>query len=367
MNSSNQQTKYPTRSFRRRPYNFTAEQLNIRTRLAQQLQRNWFYIFAAFTTLIILSRISTVWAQVLLWLLFLLLVALAIFSVVLGLWIIPRWQISHIKNLDPRDFFALENEARKTIAQIFGGLLLLASFYFTWENLRTTQENTEKTRRMTQQAQISERLAKAIQQLNDQSTEVRLAGIYALGWIAKDYEEDDWPVMDILSVFIRKKAPLTNVSESESRLIEPDVQAAMRIIGQHKTNELQPINLYRVNLRGINLSSANLSGVNFEEANFKDANLAGANLANTNLKNVNLTNAILNEANLNGAYTEGAKLDNCSLRGANVIDVDLQSVSGLTWDQIRYARIYSTSYNPSNLPTELRNRWLEEIRTHTLE
>src|SRR6266853_6490180 len=67
-----------------------------------------------------------------------LLVASSIFLILL-LWQFPRWQVRSIVGLDSKDRFNLENEARKTLSQIFGGLILLAGFYFTWQNLVVTR------------------------------------------------------------------------------------------------------------------------------------------------------------------------------------------------------------------------------------
>src|ERR1700733_5110049 len=45
------------------------------------------------------------------------------------LWQFPRWQVSNLPASDPKERFAIENEARKTLSQIVGGLILLIGFY----------------------------------------------------------------------------------------------------------------------------------------------------------------------------------------------------------------------------------------------
>ena len=55
---------------------------------------------------------------------------LALFAVLLWKW--PKYQVASLpKEVSDKDRFQLENEARKTLAQIFGGLILLAGAYGT--------------------------------------------------------------------------------------------------------------------------------------------------------------------------------------------------------------------------------------------
>lgn len=104
---------------------------------------------------------------------------LVIVAAVLGalvIWFVPKWQVRGVSV----SRFELENEARRTVAQIVGGLALLGGLYFTSETLRVGQ-----------QGQITDRFTKAISQLGEldakggKKLEVRLGGIYALERIAK--------------------------------------------------------------------------------------------------------------------------------------------------------------------------------------
>src|SRR5437667_4620559 len=45
-----------------------------------------------------------------------------------GLWKVPQWQVSYLETISPAARFTLENEARRTLAQAIGGLVLLAGF-----------------------------------------------------------------------------------------------------------------------------------------------------------------------------------------------------------------------------------------------
>jgi hypothetical protein len=93
----------------------------------------------------------------------------------------------------------LENDARTALLQAVGGLALLIGLYFTARTWRTTQEG-----------QITDRFTKAIDQLGKTGPEnmaFRLGGIYALERIAKDSERNHWPIMEVLTAYVREKAP----------------------------------------------------------------------------------------------------------------------------------------------------------------
>ena len=106
--------------------------------------------------------------------------------------------------------------SRKTWSTLVGGMAVLLSLLFTWENLQVTQDNLRITQEaatrsqdLTRQGQITERFTRAIDQLGSDKDEVRLGGIYALGRIARDSPPDHWPIMEILTAYVRKRAPRT--------------------------------------------------------------------------------------------------------------------------------------------------------------
>lgn len=72
-------------------------------------------------------------------------VAMGVFFTLL-LCLFPKWQVRSIVALDSKARFDRENEARKTLSQILGGLILLVGFYFTWQNLKTTPESLDATK-----------------------------------------------------------------------------------------------------------------------------------------------------------------------------------------------------------------------------
>ncbi|MBK7598349.1 MAG: hypothetical protein IPJ07_07430 [Acidobacteria bacterium] len=133
-----------------------------------------------------------------------------------------------------REMLKAENEARTTLAQIIGGIGLLAGLYFTWRSLKINEDG-----------KITDRYSKAIELLGSKkkNLDMRLGGIYALERIARDSEKDHWTVMEALTAFIREHSPVKAnqkgkqgelfKSEDEKR-ITTDIQAALTVIGRRK-------------------------------------------------------------------------------------------------------------------------------------
>ena len=115
--------------------------------------------------------------------------------VVLALWHVPQWQAEHVKE-DPYQLAKLTDEYRRTLAQILGGLGLLYGLYLGWRRVRAAEEG-----------QITDRFTKAIAQLGDKEMAIRLGGIYALERIARDSEKDHGPIMEVLTAYVRQRAP----------------------------------------------------------------------------------------------------------------------------------------------------------------
>jgi hypothetical protein len=89
-------------------------------------------------------------------------IGMAACFLLLLLWWLPKWQTAEIEPL--KDRLPLETEARKTLAQIVGGGLLLAGLYFTWGTLEETREQVRVSRDellVSREGQITERFTQA--------------------------------------------------------------------------------------------------------------------------------------------------------------------------------------------------------------
>jgi len=249
--------------------------------------------------------------------------------------------------------------SRKTVLWFLGGAALLTGLYLTLDKLKGTLE-----------AQLADRLTQAVDQLRDHNPEVRLGGIYALERLARTSESEYWPIMEILTTFVRERASVTkNQSLKEPPLrLAPDIQAALDVIGRrrhaYKDGESQRLDLRGTDMRRANLAGAKLAGAILSEVRFEEANLAGigleeailraAHLENTNLAdakmqgafllNTSLNGARLRNANLQGAFLSGTRFD-----GAELLGADLRDANGLIWEQLKLAR----KDNKTRLPAYL--------------
>jgi hypothetical protein len=270
-------------------------------------------------------------------------------------------------NLTIKERLHQENEDRKTIAQIIGGGLAIIGIYLAWRRIRATEKTLEvnqgqlrtmeRNLEIAQDGQITERFTRAIEQLGSNKLEILLGGIYALERIARDSEKDHWPIMEILTNYVRVHAPLIpdqtqNMDQSPGKtfsdMIEfreqhpsrdeivgkdsppPEVQTILTVIGRreryYKRGEEKRLNLRETNFRWLNLERAHLEGVSLNFTDLTRATLKGAHLQETDL-----TRARLNDADLHGAHLEGA---------------DLRLVKGMTIGQYKSAITDSSTLPP---------------------
>ena len=260
---------------------------------------------------------------------------------ILLVWLIPKWQTSSIR-IQGEGRLTLENELRKTAAQIVGGAAILTGLYFTWQQLQASRTALD----IAQEAQTTERFTRAVDQIGNQQLQVRVGGIYALGEISRDPAHDrHWVVMSVLAAFLRDKATW-RPSPPRAQLPE-DIQAALSVIvapgSQSIKNDTGPeheINLSDTDLRRAlayagNLQGTQLSRVHFEGADLRKANLRGAILVGAHLEETLLDGADLSGADLRGATLRGASVTGADLRSARFEGVDLTSVIGLSPEQLK--------------------------------
>ena len=63
-------------------------------------------------------------------------------------------------------------ELAKTVAELFLGVLVLGTLYFTWRRVTATERTVE----VAQEGQITERFTRAIDQLGNEKVPIRLGG-----------------------------------------------------------------------------------------------------------------------------------------------------------------------------------------------
>ena len=289
------------------------------------------------------------------------LAALAIPALVLAgalLWKVPEWQTPN-EVTDPKDRSELQNQFRRTGAEIILGGLALVGVFLVWRRVAAS----ERTAAFSRDHVTTDRFNQAIEQLASPSPAITLGGIYTLERIARSSpNEDHWQVMEVLTAYVRENAPwsasdhrngaATANGTSPVHGIPANVQAALAVLGRrdrsHETLEqrldlaytdlrgadlekaqLQRADLTGANLQGARLGSARLDGATLEGAILADARLVGTHLGEARLRGANLAgaklwDAQLAEADLQAANLEGALLGGADLRRARLWDAQLK-------------------------------------------
>lgn len=306
----------------------------------------------------------------------------------------PHWEAAKYGIIDPKDLADAENSRRATSAQILGGVAVGIGLYCTWrriniaeDNLKVTQENLEVTQKVaqdnlkiSQEGQITERFTRAVDQLGAinklerPAIEIRLGGIYALGRIANESEKDYWPIMEILTAYLRKNSRiLEEIYEEDSGAIEAmdeyineknreifyfDIQAIIAVIrkctiirrskSSFTAEEENYLDLQKTDLRRSDFREADLRGANFEEAHLPGANLQEVDLRDARLVKTNLYMANLEQANLYRANFKGAKLLKAKLRRANLEEAILEGAE-LEGADLRVAHLQEANLKGANL------------------
>src|SRR6202023_1096259 len=113
-----------------------------------------------------------------------------------------------------------------------------------------------------------ERFARAVEQLASERadgsprTEARLGGIYALERLAVDSEPDYWPVMEVLTAYVRENAtwePVERGAAAGRARLGADIQAIMAVLGRREPRAAS-IGRRLLDLRETDLRGANLAG-----------------------------------------------------------------------------------------------------------
>jgi len=309
------------------------------------------------------------------------LISCVFFLSIFLLWQIPKWQLNNKKyNEAEEKKISLENELRKTAAQIIGGLLVLIGLGFTYEQISATKDTID----ISQERLKTDRYSKAIDQLGSDNPQVRLGGIFALEKISESSPDYASVITKVLATYIRQK------SHSNDSTVFEELQAAIDIISYKDNHEnyerdrIREINISNVRLRKFdfnnsllknakmiasdfsesNFVNANLTRVTAYEASFFKTNLTNANLSNSNfyggnfeqaifvgsiLENVNFQLADLKEADFSNCDLSGVDLTDADLTGTKLLGANLLKTIGLTKEQVRSARVNNYTKISSDL------------------
>ncbi len=225
-----------------------------------------------------------------------------------------------------------ENDLRSTLVTLLGGIVVslgavvgILNFRETSRQNRAEADRNRAVLELERRGQMAERFTKAIEQLGQvgvDNLDVRIGAAYALEQIALDSDELHWPVIEVLTAYLREHTRKQKRRELElehgepdtqagqwHQSLEPDFQAVATVVGRRRLEKDPPGR------------SLNLLGVRLQWADLRSAQLAGADLRGSHLEEANLSGAQLGGANLIGAQLKLANLTAADLRGAQFREV----------------------------------------------
>jgi hypothetical protein len=197
--------------------------------------------------------------------------------------------------LSPKEQLEAEASLRSSLIQILGGVVLVAGLYFTARGFQLTREG-----------HITERYAKAIEQLGNPNADVRIGGIYALERIARDSKTDRETIIEVLTTFVREHTRSGYKTPADTKA-EADVQAAITVIARRPNTNTKTSRL--------DFYHSGLNGVDFRSGNFKHAMFYYSRLDNALFSYANLE-----EAGLSFCRAQGAAFTGSIARGANFVN-----------------------------------------------
>ncbi|MDY9926446.1 pentapeptide repeat-containing protein [Methanosarcina sp.] len=303
---------------------------------------------------------------------------ITVIILVLLLIVLPYLQVNYHGINNATEKATLENQYRATLAQIIGGGAVLIGLYFAWGNLTNAREG-----------QITERFTRAVEQLGDPKLEIRLGGVYALERIANESDKDYWPIMEILTAYVRKnsrcndrltikslksKDVVMDIQANEytkkvdplERFLPLDIEAIVTVIGRRKYYfnfgefnylDLSFTYLFNALFAGAHLENTSFSGSNLDSCLLCGANVSRADLSNTNLKWASLEGANLKEAVLIGADLREADFREANLQKAFLLEADLREAENLTIDQLSKVKTLYHAKLDEELKIPLREKY----------
>jgi hypothetical protein len=253
---------------------------------------------------------------------------------------VPEWQTKRASvrssavnpeaKTTPADVAALQNEMRKTFIQVVGGLFAFVALVFTYRRVKVAE-----------QGHITDRYTKAIEQLgaltadNKPNVEVRLGAIYALERIAFDSPRDHWPIMEVLTAYVRQNAPAPaqepmkqetyaqdtpkENEDTEKKIVKTpatEIQAILTVLGRRKRGHKRERKGQRLHLGVSDLCGAFFMGAYLDGAIFIGAHLESVYFTDAHLDRANFIDANIDRANFDKAHLDGARFDKAHLDGA---------------------------------------------------
>lgn len=239
---------------------------------------------------------------------------------------LPKYQVSLLTLSDPLEVKNLENELRRTIIQLIGGIFLVLGAYLSWNTYAQTKERD-----------FAQQLNKIISLMGNNKDYVKIGAIYSLKQITENHEDNYDIVLNILTSYLRDYGKWQDTEYSSNVELRQSLLSVINSIRVYNTQ--RQIDLSHLDLKDLSLQSMNLKNIKFIESYFNSSDL----------KNSNFDNSILSGSSFNNANLESTSFKNCDLRyttfkranirNANFSGADLRGLEGYDKFQIKQQSI----------------------------
>jgi uncharacterized protein YjbI with pentapeptide repeats len=293
------------------------------------------------------------WQQPRWWVIGASLLFVLILADVVAAFTLPLRLATHIAGASAADQLKAESDLRSAILSLLGALTPLVALIagaVALLNFQETRRQNLASLEVARRGQVTDRFTAAIEQLgaDDKNLDIRIGAIYALEQIAKDSEDLHWPVIQILTTYLREHsgeavAKQSKQGSDQAAIEEPAEDAparadflavadvvrrrrsewdAVRRINADGRVRREPLNLQGCDLRNADLREAQLESANFEGARLQRIDFGRAQLNGAVFAAAQLEQARFVDAQLDGAIFERARLRRAVFAGAHLHGTD---------------------------------------------
>ncbi|MBL1405366.1 MAG: pentapeptide repeat-containing protein [Rhizobiales bacterium] len=222
-----------------------------------------------------------------------------------------------------------------TVAALIGAPFLIWRAFLADRQTKTAQEQTaiaQEKVSIDEQTHYTTLYIKSIEMLgamrvvkddkgedvSEPAMELRLGAIYALERIARDSWKDHWPIMEVLTAYIRENSPYKDGDEPKK--ISNDIQAIMDVIGRRNEKWIKKektlkkkLNFWKCNLRQLSLDEdTNFTGATFSSSYLVGSYFEGVDFTNCYFQISKLKDASFHKCDMTRSKFEGARFNSTS-------------------------------------------------------
>jgi hypothetical protein len=236
------------------------------------------------------------------------------------------------------------SDARTALLQSIVGIAGAGALYFTWQNYRLGLEGRK-----------SDNFIKAVDQLGHSTVSTRVGGIYGLGRLLRtaDVEGDYWPLMDVLTAFLREAMPIKDSPRSGKPT--EDLQAAINVLARRshlswpERDGDSPVDISQSDLSGLWMAGGHYENGYFGDSFFVKTDCNKAHFQNSILDGADFTEANFERAELRRSVVRSVKgASRANFRFADLRYVDFRE-SDLRGADLSKARVEGADFSTSQL------------------